>query len=948
MAGRQVLIFLRVAVLAVAISLGLGMSPALGQIDPSGDWRTWRTPHFRVHAQTSLGAAAQHAAFEAERAYLLLTSELERPRGIIDLVVAHNVDYSNGWATVFPSNRLSIFLAPPTGSPSLGNYDGWLRLVLIHELTHLFHLDRTKGLWKVLQGVFGRAPALFPNVYQPSWVGEGLATYYESRFSTAGRAKGSFHRGLLAAAAENGVWPSQGDVWLTSSDWPGGHRPYAWGGEFFTAQAALHGDSLVPRLVERTSGQLWPFAVSAPLRGSGGESVADGWQRLLDRAAADAGPRPPSRTVIERGLRAEPRPRVSPDGQQLAYVKNSGKAEAHVVVRSLDTWEEIDAKRVNGSADLAWVGDTLYVVQLDFTSPVEIVGDLYCWLPGESWHRVTKGARLSHPFATHDGHVAAVDKGAEARRLLAYRDGNLTVFPAPPGDAFARVAVAPETTLIAGARHRDGRWDIVLWRADSAAPERLVTDDRAMESDPVWSDDGRRLFFASEREGLSQIFVYRMDDGAIVRVTAEPTGAREPAPVEGTSLYFSTLLHDGYALVKADMTDDAFAVGTTPAPEAFEPAPEVSLLAGGFNPWPALIPRYWIPFWHDEGNTGLFLNALTTGEDPIGRTYYLAAVGATFDPFRWETQLGVVHTRWKRFQLDASVAQRWDGIRATTGTGALVLQGERERRGDFGLGWRWRQVRSAIDVRAGAGLEQQAYYDEQDGGRFAGSSPTFFVSTVRARAAHASRPILSISPENGVIVDGFYKRRWGISDPDWSYQIRGRTSGYLALPLPGFSHWVLAAELEAGRTGGTVPERLEIGGESGDLLETIPGLAFGSGRRAFSMRGYPRGGAFTRAFTGVLELRVPVALVAKGWTRMPVFLDRVSLTGFAEVGGGWLEGEEADLAALRDVGAEIVLDIGLIRDYPIRIRGGAAVPLRDGLGVSQGHVRWYLALGSAF
>jgi hypothetical protein len=81
---------------------------------------------------------------------------------------------------------------------------------------------------------------------------------------------------------------------------------------------------------------------------------------------------------------------------------------------------------------------------------------------------------------------------------------------------------------------------------------------------------------------------------------------------------------------------------------------------------------------------------------------------------------------------------------------------------------------------------------------------------------------------------------------------------------------------------------------------------------------------------------------------MPVFLDRVSFTGFAEIGGGWLEGQQADLGALRDVGGEIVLDVGLIRDYPIRVRGGAAVPLRDGLGVARGDIRWYVALGSAF
>jgi hypothetical protein len=308
----------------------------------------------------------------------------------------------------------------------------------------------------------------------------------------------------------------------------------------------------------------------------------------------------------------------------------------------------------------------------------------------------------------------------------------------------------------------------------------------------------------------------------------------------------------------------------------------------------------------------------------------------------------VVHTRWKRFQIDASAAQQWDGLRGTTGDGTLITLGERERRANVGIGWRWRRWRSFLDARLGAGVERQSYYDEQNGGRFVGSSPSFFTASVSARAAHVQRPVMAISPENGMAADGMYERRWGIGDPNWSYRVQGSIAGYLALPLPGFANWVIAGEATAGRTGGTAPERLEIGGESGDLLETIPGLALGTGRRSFTLRGYPRGGAYTRAFTAVVELRVPVALVGRGWTRMPVFLDKVSVTAFGEIGGGWVEGADADLAGLRDVGGEIVLDVGVIQDYPIRVRAGAAIPLRDGLGVSGGAVRWYVALGSAF
>ncbi len=147
------------------------------------------------------------AGREAERAYVALSAELRPPASSIDLVVSDDADYSNGATTVFPSNRITVYLPPPSTSNSIGVYDSWLRLVITHELVHVFHLDRADGIWRVLQKLFGRAPALFPNAYQPGWVAEGLATYYESRFTSAGRMRGAFQKQLLVATARDGGWP---------------------------------------------------------------------------------------------------------------------------------------------------------------------------------------------------------------------------------------------------------------------------------------------------------------------------------------------------------------------------------------------------------------------------------------------------------------------------------------------------------------------------------------------------------------------------------------------------------------------------------------------------------------------------------------------------------------------------------------------------------------------
>ncbi|MFL5577992.1 MAG: hypothetical protein ACJ79S_18720, partial [Gemmatimonadaceae bacterium] len=89
--------------LAVGICGSLLAAPAArAQLAPDADWRTLRTPHFAVHFTPPLEEAARRAAASAERAYAALAAELVPPRGTIELVVADNVDFSNGYATPLP------------------------------------------------------------------------------------------------------------------------------------------------------------------------------------------------------------------------------------------------------------------------------------------------------------------------------------------------------------------------------------------------------------------------------------------------------------------------------------------------------------------------------------------------------------------------------------------------------------------------------------------------------------------------------------------------------------------------------------------------------------------------------------------------------------------------------------------------------------------------------
>ncbi|HKT08200.1 MAG TPA: hypothetical protein VJR24_09910, partial [Gemmatimonadaceae bacterium] len=223
--------------LALGLALGAAAAAwapgAAAQIAPNADWRTLRTPHFYVHFTPAEEQAARRAAVDAEQAYAALAQRLHPPRGPIDLVVADNVDFSNGSTTPYPTNRILVYARPGLDVVSLRYYDDWLQLVITHELTHVFHLDRTRGWWRLAQHVFGRAPFLFPNQYEPAWITEGLAVFYESDITGSGRVDGTYERMLLTAGAMDGG-PVKFDRWnLSTTRFPGGDLAYGYGALFF-------------------------------------------------------------------------------------------------------------------------------------------------------------------------------------------------------------------------------------------------------------------------------------------------------------------------------------------------------------------------------------------------------------------------------------------------------------------------------------------------------------------------------------------------------------------------------------------------------------------------------------------------------------------------------------------------------------------------------------------
>ncbi len=938
----------------VALAAVVAASPAAGQGDPSGHWRTWTTEHFRVHASAELGVYARRLAAEAERAYALLAREFPRPGGRIDIALHDNVDFAAGFARVSPTNRMVLFLSAPAGDAELGFYDEWLRILVSHELFHVFHLDRAEGVWKGLRAVFGRAPALFPNAYQPSWVLEGLAVHYESRLSTAGRGRGAYHRQLLAAAARGPEWPASGDATLVNPRWPGAVRPYAWGGVFFGAQAAAHGDSLAPRFVEKTSRRIWPFAVSTPLIRAGGTGVDEMWGAM--RSSADPAGSVPYGEVLVRGLRQPPEPSISADGR-LAYVHAEGRSPPYLSLLDWWTGQELGRQRLNARARLGWVGQDLLVSQLDLTSPIEIRSDLYRWSMNGPWERLSRGARVAAPFRLPSGGIGVLSMTGGANRAVIWSDGPYAL-DSPPAEDWNGVSSSVDGVM-AGARLRDGGWWITVWPHDDPGAAVDVAGGVGLVEAPSWSPSGDLLVFNWEREGMPQIYGWHRVTGAVLQLTAEPTGARSPAAGPDGSLVYVTPLEDGYAVLRIPIEPlIAVDVPEGRVSDEFDSAASVTALEGPFNPWPTLRPRHWLPALRRAGTVGTYVGGETRADDAIGRTAYVARALYAPDAARWDLSFSAVHTRWREAAVDVRADYWWEhaGRGIVVETGDTVPLARRTRMVSAGFSVvPWRRWRTFTSVRLGSDLEWELI--RVDGDLFGGTvvrSRKVASGVLGLSGGHLSSGPLAISPENGVTATASYRRRTEIADDGRGHEWRGAVSGYVALPLPGFARWVLAANVRVGHASGTLAPQFALGGESGGSSTVLPGVALSTPRRAFPLRGYPVNvERFTRVAVSTVELRVPLALVGRGLGGLPMGADRISATVFAEGGGGWIGADPGGsflsrALRYRAVGLEGVFDMASSYDYPVRVRLGGAVPLTSGLGAARGAPRAWVALGSAF
>lgn len=140
----------------------------------------------------------------------------------------------------------------------------------------------------------------------------------------------------------------------------------------------------------------------------------------------------------------------------------------------------------------------------------------------------------------------------------------------------------PEASLplgkIAFSSRRDGNGEIYLLTAKG---ERNITNNPAEDIEADLSPDGKKIAFASDREGIYNIWVVNVDGSGLIRLTGDPGGDFSPVwSPDGKRIAFSR----SGSLMVMDSDGSNLQVVTEAKPEATALPCEGGAFLGGWSP----------------------------------------------------------------------------------------------------------------------------------------------------------------------------------------------------------------------------------------------------------------------------------------------------------------------------------------------------------------------------
>ena len=515
------------------------------------DFKLIQTEHFDVYYYDRERTAALDAARIAERSYGRLSKVLNhefRERKPIILYASHSdfqqtnalggdsPNEATGGVTDFARNRAVI--------PFTGSY-AELEHVIQHEMTHQFQYD----IWS-----HGRAGAGLQNliaIAPPLWFVEGMAEYMSLGPINAETAM------WLRDASLEGKLPT---IEQMTED-PYTYFPYRFGHALWSYIGERWGDEAVGAILKATlAGGIEP-AFKRTI-GLSLEQLSDQWRDAVQkRYLPEIGTQAKARAIAD-ALLTEKRsdgtlhlaPALSPDGSAVAYFseKNfyfvdlyladgkTGKVKRRILKSGISSNYET-YRFINSQAN--WSPDGKYLAFAAKKGPRDVIVIVDVARNREVKHIDVKLSGVTTPAWSPDGTqlvFTGYDGGLSDLFIVDRDGGNLRRLT---NDKYADLhpVWSPDGSTIAFATDRGPRTDfktlaignlrIAFYDLATGTIRVLDHMDQGKNVSPQWAPDGHSLAFVSDRNGVSNVFLYELADQQVYQLTDFYTGVQGITPL---------------------------------------------------------------------------------------------------------------------------------------------------------------------------------------------------------------------------------------------------------------------------------------------------------------------------------------------------------------------------------------------------------------------------------
>lgn len=903
--------------------------------DPDLDWWTLHTPNFRIHYPRQLEPIASRVASLSEKIHERLTGPLGyAPKSGTEIVITDNTDSANGSATALPYNTIRLFVTAPDDMSPLGDYDDWMLELITHEYTHILHIDNISGVPAIVNAILGKT--LAPNQIQPRWIIEGFAVVEETEHTSAGRLRSSIFDMYLRADVLDDNIARLDQISSSPHRWPQGNLWYLYGSRFLGWISQVYGKDTMSAVSADYGAALVPWGINRAIRRVTGKTYVelyDGWRDHIRRGYADQ-----MREVERRGLREGTR--LTSHGRVVSYprfvpaVARDPKSKSEEILyyradfnersglyrfplgelREEKRSEEL-VVRTNGTSIGAFTpaGDLIF----DSSSVWKNVyqrGDLFMVPRGATSpqgeelvrRRLTTGLRASAPDVSPDGKrvVFVVNSMGTTHLEVAdiHGDGSLSerrhLVPSARFEQAYTPRFSPDGKKVAyGVWTAGGYRDIRI--VDVATGTfRAVTRDRALDMQPVWSPDGKTLYFTSDRTGIPNIYAYDVGGGSLKQVTNVRVGATQAAvSADGSTLVYVGYTTEGFDLYGMKLDPARFLPAVPPPADRSDPPTEpadIPLQKTRYSPAATIAPRSYRLNVGPGSYSNLAVSIGANGNDVVG--HHGIAGTVVIDPDAPSPNVYFDYV-YRRLPIDL-------------GTRFFYTVAPR-------TGYRLNDANRVYNERA-TGITAGVSYPIN--GDFSTNSLGFSYSVAAFRGdlpvgrdldPYATTTIDPLSGVLGIVHLGYY-----YSNAEGSYDGAGPSRGmsfqlgvdlaergtgsdftlrsfeasltsYVPMPWPG--NHTLAMRTSAAISGGSYPSgTYYVGGydlENITLFDTITAGVFNSN---FVLRGYDPGTYAGREyFLQTFEYRLPLLKPDRGYSTLPLFLQRIDGAVFLDYGGAF-------------------------------------------------------------